>query len=559
MSDFSLNFFAVAAGFMVSLCAMPLMMRLARTLNIVDRPAHRKIHTRPVPYLGGLGIFLALAGVFALLMSQPLHAAETAKALAIAGATGAAFLLGLADDKFNFSARYKFFAQILIVLFFTWFGYPFEVVNLPGLGQFNLYYLSIPFTALWILALVNAMNLIDGTDGLSASVAAIVLGTVALMGYFLEDRAVCILAVGGMAAVTGFLVYNWRPARIYMGDGGSLGLGMLIATCLVSLGKETPLMPIKSYLLRSPGEPYLYQITLITFMALYPFMELSLTVLRRFLQGKSLGSADKGHLHHRLMNRGWTADQICLAAMLISLVGAGASVFSLMQYRGISAWFLASSGLLIGLLLHYCGLLDVLHPQILGARPHFLLANHFISMQKIKLDFAEDVAELNALVAQTCLELGIETVSISVAPGPKQTEPSVFHWKRAPEIHGTMLPAHSAPRGKTHAMFRDQVGLVDSITRAEWVFEPAATEEDIDVEYRVLMSEFMRKALSKAEALYQALEPADLKAALNCQRPLSSMQLRRRSVIQRQKVDQPSARTVLPPESDIPPAKLQNN
>ena len=558
MSDLSLVLIAVAAGFGVCVCAMPLMMRLAHALNLVDRPAHRKIHTQPVPYLGGLAILLAFIVVAALSLTKLLHAAETAKTLAIAGASGVAFLLGLADDKFSFSARYKFFGQVLIALFFTYFGYHFDVVTLPGLGQFNLYYLSIPFTALWVLALVNAMNLIDGADGLSASVAAVILGIVALMAYYVDDRAVCFLALGGMSAAIGFLAFNWRPARIYMGDGGSLGLGMLIACSLVALGEETPMTTIKSYLLRSPGEPFLYQITLVSAVAIYPFLELTLTVVRRFLQGKSLGSADKGHLHHRLMNRGWTADQICFAAILISLVSGGAALFSLLQYRGLSAWFLASSGLFVGLLLHYCGLLDLLQPQILGARPHFLIANHFVSMQKIKLDFAADVAELNALIAQTCLELGIESFSMTVAPGPKQSEPSQFSWKRTPDAHGTLLSANPAPRGAAHPMFRDQVTHSDGLTSAEWVFEAAATEEDIDVEYRVLMSEFMRKTLVKAAALYQALDPVDLQSAVANQRPLSSMQLRRRSTVQRPEPEPPPARAPLP-KTDIPPTSLQNN
>jgi len=559
MSDLSLILYAVVAGFGVSICAMPLMMRLARALNVVDRPAHRKIHTQPVPYLGGLAILLAFSVVAALSLTKLPYAAETAKTLAIAGASAAAFLLGLADDKFNFSARYKFFGQALIVFFFTYFGYQFDVVTLPGIGQFNLYYLGIPFTALWVLALVNAMNLIDGADGLSASVAAVILGIIALMAVYVEDRTVCFLALGGMAAAVGFLLFNWRPARIYLGDGGSLGLGMLIACCLVALGKETPIMTLKSYLTRSPGEPFLYQITLVSAIAMYPFLELILTVVRRLLQGKSLGSADKGHLHHRLMNRGWTADQVCFAAILISLVGGGAALFTLMQYRGLSAWFLASSGLFVGLLLHYCGLLDLLQPQILGARPHFLIANHFVSMQKIKLDFAMDVAELNALIAQTCLELGIETFSMTIAPGPKQSEASLFSWKRTPDAHRTLLPANPASRGKTQAMFRDQVALSDGLSSAEWVFEPAATEEDIDVEYRVLMSEFMRKTLAKAAMLYQALDPVDVQSAITNQRPISSMQLRRRSTIQRPAPETPSARTPLAPKTDIPPAPLQNN
>ncbi len=560
MNDFGIFLYVAAAGFSASLCSIPLLMRLARALKIVDRPAHRKIHTEPIPYLGGVGIFIGFAACAVLLFITPgMRAADTAKAITLVTASLAAFLLGLADDKLNFRARYKLLGQIFIAAFFTYFGYQFEVVTLPGTLQLNLYYLSAPLTIFWILAVVNSINLIDGVDGLAASVVSIILGFIALMAFYLQDRLVCILALGGLTATLAFLAFNWRPARIYMGDAGSLGLGMLIACSLVSLGKDIPLMLIKEFLYRSPGEPILYHVALASAFVAYPFMELSLTVVRRFLQGKSIGVADKGHMHHRLISRGWRADQICLAAVLISLIFGGAASYTLLQFRGVAAWFLACGSLLAGILLHFSGMLDLLRPQFLGARPHFLLANHFIAMQRIKLDFVEDVAELNALLTQTCLEFGIEQFTMNVAPGPGQTEPSKFEWKRSVDAQAVMIPPGSAPRGKTNTMFRDQVQIENSVTSAEWIFEPTAIEEDIDVEYRVLMSEFMRRALFRAEALYQALDPAELKLTVNSARPVSSLQLRRRSTVQRPTSAVPEKRAQIPPaENDAPPATARN-
>ncbi|HYG76491.1 MAG TPA: MraY family glycosyltransferase [Planctomycetota bacterium] len=513
-----------------TLLTIPLMMKLAIRLNLVDRPAHRKIHTRPVPYLGGAAILAGVMAAVAILLLIPLGPAERAKLAFVIVPSSAAFLLGLADDRFSLRPRYKLLLQTLIVVACVIPGYRFEVLHLPGMSNFQLQFLAIPVTAVWMLALVNAMNFIDGADGLAASTASIIFLIIALLAAYMQDYVIGAISIAALASSVAFLVFNWRPASIYMGDCGSLGLGMLLATCMLALGQNLP-FTTPTGRPRTIGEPFLYQLPMLTAVAALPLLEITLTIMRRLLQGKPLGSADKGHLHHRLLNRGWRADHVCYGAIVFTLMSGGAAVFTLLQYRGLAAWFLVGAGVTFGMTLHFCGLLELLRPQVLGARPHFLLANHFISMQKIKLDFVESVEELNTLLIQTCQELGAEEFTLCVAPGKLQKEPAVLHWTRPFESTDSVLRM-------PQQLFKDDVALDTSVTRAEWTFVESTAEEALDVEYRVLMSEFMRASLVKAESLYQALSPEQLETALKTHRPLSSRQLRRRRISRQMPVRQ---------------------
>jgi len=531
MPEVSHSLVIAGIAFAGTLVSIPAMMLLAPRVNLVDRPAHRKIHTKPVPYLGGLAILLGVMASLVVLFSETLTPSENAKALYIILPSISAFLLGLADDRLNLKPRIKLLGQILIVATFVAMGYRFTVLTLPGLGQYNLYNLSYPLTAVWMLAVLNATNFIDGVDGLASSALIILLIVVALMAAYLQDFITGTLALATLGATLAFLIFNWRPAKIYLGDSGSLGIGMLAATCLVSLGQDLPFASATGRM-KSPNEPFLYQLPMLSAVAAYPLLEISLTILRRLLQGKPLGSADKGHLHHQLLNRGWRADRICYAVAVFGLMAGGAVVFTLIQYRGIAAWFLVGAGLASGIGLHFSGLMDVLRPwQALSARPHFLLAHHFISMQRIKLDFVENVEELNPLLAQTCLELGVHEFKLTVAPGKLQhSQCAVFAWKRPSETESEL----QSPLGHIPiVLFQDNARLEHSVTAAAWAFDARGTEEDLDVEFRVLMSDFMRTVLPKAEALYQKLTQDQLDIALTTQRPISSDSLRRRRASQR--------------------------
>jgi hypothetical protein len=330
---------------------------------------------------------------------------------------------------------------------------------------------------------------------LAASVGTVLLGGIALLAWHVNDRTILFAALGGVGALSAFLIFNWRPARIYMGDAGSLALGMFVSTLLLSVGQQrVPSVP--------PDEPFPYQIAAISLLALYPFFEISLTVVRRVLAGKPIGTGDKGHIHHRLLKQGWSAPMICTFAALLGAIAALTVFLGQLHYHGLTAGLLMVGGMLLGALLHFCGFLELLHPTaIKTSRPHFLIANHFIAMQRIKLELAAHMGEVEALVQTTSVELGVDAYKLTVLPRAEKATPHNLSWTRPASAHSSqLLPFGDGESGVSAQAFSDKCVSQRGST-AEWTFERVAHEGEIDVEYHVLMHDFMCRALRRAEAL----------------------------------------------------------
>lgn len=486
---------------LLALCGVKLMIRVAFWADIVDRPAHRKIHKQPVPYLGGVAVVLAL--LFVSLGWSFTHRVLVLcdKSALILTASVAAMVLGLLDDKYQLRARSKFLGQFLIASTFAFIGYRFDVIMVPGMQPFHLHQLSMPITVFWIMAIINAMNMIDGIDGLCGSVALVILAVIATMSYYLNDVANQRLALIGLGALLGFLYFNWRPARIYLGDAGTHGLGMLIAGLLVSLGQH------ESFSFRMEGgqavdaEPFLYQVPLVTAVVAYPLLEISFTVIRRLIKGKPIGSADRDHIHHRLMNIGWNAPFICYAAVGVSVLAGGVAVSNAAMNKGLAAWLLVLGGVVIGLGTHQIGLLEMFHLATMRQkRAHFLIANHFISMQKLKLKLANNLDDSLRLINQTCTELGVHAYNITIL-ADETGNPFQTTWERPVNAQSTLVYSHAPSSSGRAKAFSDQLNLTEINAMGAWTFEPIEKEEDIDIEHRVLMSDFMRRAIAQIEEL----------------------------------------------------------
>jgi UDP-GlcNAc:undecaprenyl-phosphate GlcNAc-1-phosphate transferase len=521
----------MGGAFAVSLLLMPLLMLVARRLGIVDQPAHRKTHAKPIPYLGGIGIaagFTAAAAVLCLwspLFPRPAGLWRTA---AIVGPALGALLLGLVDDKYSIRARYKLLGQIVIALGVSVFLYRIEVIKLPGMGSYEFFsWESIPLTVLWMLCVINGTNLIDGVDGLAGSVTALTFAVIAILALYLPqaDLLVAGIALAACGAALGFLCFNWRPARIYMGDAGSLACGALIATLLLALGQQQRFAGDPP-----PGnnptleEPYSYQFAKITLVAFYPMLELALSVVRRLLRGKPIGSADNGHIHHRLLRSGVSAPLICLFAMLLTTIAGSTVVAAELGYRGVSSWLLLACGGSVALLLHFCGVLELVRPRMLqGNRPHYLIANHFSAMQRHKLELAHTLEDVSTLIEQTCVEFGVERYELRLAgAGPHVV------WTKPASAHGSILPSADAPAqsGPTER-FSDKVERSNG-AHAAWTFEPHVFQDELDIEYHVLMSDFMSQALVCAERLAVAAGGAKSLTKDESARSVSSSALRKR-------------------------------
>src|SRR5665213_2644306 len=496
------------ASLILSLGLTPLFVRLARRWGFVDHPAHRKTHEEPVPYLGGVALFTSTLIVsflvfgFGLNMGESDTARSIIKVFFILGATFGMVLVGLWDDVKNIRPRYKLAGQVLFALLFTLFGFCFRILHLPGLPPVHLGLLSVPVTVFWIDAVVNAFNMIDGVDCLAGTVAAGSLFLLAVASALMGNVMGLMLAVMVLGAVVGFLFYNWKPAKIYLGDAGSGGLGMFLACSLVALGQNYGQSSYNPEA-KSFDQPFNYLIVLVTLLIGYPVLEIILSVFRRFLNGRPIASADRGHLHHRFLKAGWTVPEICWTALGLTFIPGLAALAIIEHQYGLAIWFLSGCGLILGLCLSTLGFLNFLKPQLrVFLRPHYQIAHHFISMQKIKLSLAATRGDVLTLVNQTCQEMGVKSYRLTVSADTrgKSGLDYSYQWNPTPHLETKTVISGSM----------DNVRLSGGVGRASWVFVPPTDQEELDIEYRVLISEFMREALQVAARLGKNRETLEL-------------------------------------------------
>lgn len=280
MSPYIYQILAIVASFGISLACVPVAMRLAFKIGAVDRPDERKVHSRVMPRLGGLAIFIAFVVVMAVFAKPvgPMWGLLIGAAII--------FVVGIIDDVWQLSPWLKLLGQCLAAVVVMKFGIMVNFVSNPFNGPLDLGYFSLPLTFLWIVGVTNAVNLIDGLDGLAAGVsgiAALTMGIVSLLqGQVVVALAAFILA----GAIGGFIPYNFYPARTFMGDGGSNFLGFCLA-CLAILGT------VKSTALIMLFVP-------IVILGI-PILDTFFAIIRRINKHAPIFRPDKDHLHHRLM------------------------------------------------------------------------------------------------------------------------------------------------------------------------------------------------------------------------------------------------------------------
>ncbi|RKH12138.1 undecaprenyl/decaprenyl-phosphate alpha-N-acetylglucosaminyl 1-phosphate transferase [Corallococcus sp. CA053C] len=312
----------------------------------------RKVHVRPIPRLGGIGIvggffaplcalFLVDSGVGLQFRAQT----ELIVGLFIGGALIAA--LGLYDDLRGADAKLKFSVQFAVALGLYAVGFRIEVLANPFGAELTLGFLSLPLTVLWVVGVINALNLIDGLDGLAGGVAFFGVGTHFLLALMRGDVLLCLLMIALAGAILGFLVFNFNPASIFMGDTGSMFLGFVLAAVSIKTSSKSGTAVA----------------LLVPVMALgLPIMDTLLAMVRRSLLGRPLFSADKEHIHHRLMSRLLLTHRTTVLVLyalctLFMLTALGLHFANSMQ----SALLLCGMGVVIVVLMRKLGYLDVRH------------------------------------------------------------------------------------------------------------------------------------------------------------------------------------------------------
>ncbi len=296
--------FGISLG--ISYLLTPLMRNIALKTGILSKPERRKVHTKPVPYLGGLGIYFAFViatlAVFYVNPQLKREFSEQIKGLLIGGTL--IVILGLWDDIRNIRAITKLLGQVVVAL--VLFGYKFriELFTNPFGGEIHIpLFWSALLTVVWIVGVINALNLIDGLDGLAAGVTLIASIALLSIALSLHNYITVLLLVTLAGSALGFLRLNFYPARIFMGDAGSMFLGYILASCVL----------LEIQYKAATAVALLIPITALTI----PIYDTSMAVVRRVLKRTPIFRADKKHLHHRLLSMGLSHKQVVLFLYLV--------------------------------------------------------------------------------------------------------------------------------------------------------------------------------------------------------------------------------------------------
>jgi UDP-GlcNAc:undecaprenyl-phosphate GlcNAc-1-phosphate transferase len=328
---------AFALACLVSALLTPLVRRFALARGLFDdQVLARKVHGRPVPRLGGMAI---AAGFYVPLLALLLQTSSVGAMFYANMRMSVSFLigglvicgLGLVDDLRGTGAWKKFLVQFAVAgaLFAT--GNRIEYITLPFVGSFALGALSLPFTLLWVVGVINALNLIDGLDGLAAGVAFFGVATTFAIAFLRPDPLMMLFMAALGGAVVGFWAYNFNPASIFMGDTGSMFLGYVLGVgAMQTSQKSSTVVAI-----------------LVPIVALgLPIADTFLAIIRRTIAGRPIFSADRGHIHHRLLDLGLSQRKAVLVLYGASiLLGVVALLLTLANSRE-TALILAATGLL---------------------------------------------------------------------------------------------------------------------------------------------------------------------------------------------------------------------
>lgn len=306
--------------FAFAICAVvvPLMIVLSRRLGVIANPSERHPHSKPMPLLGGLAMLIGF-GAAVLLFLPDFSTTERAGILGVLGVSGLAAVVLVADDRWSLPPLVKLGLQLLIAVIavvglgaLTGEPREFQItfVSLPGIGIIQLGLLSVPISLFWLLGMQNTVNLLDGVDGLAAGVVMIVAITLMFAGAGTRQPDVVQLSGALAGACGGFLLFNFSPARIFMGDSGAHFLGTALGVIsIVGIAKVAVAFALA-----------------VPILALaVPIADTAWAIVRRGRMRASVAQPDLKHIHHRLLDFGLNARQTCFvfysASGLLSAVG----------------------------------------------------------------------------------------------------------------------------------------------------------------------------------------------------------------------------------------------
>jgi UDP-GlcNAc:undecaprenyl-phosphate GlcNAc-1-phosphate transferase len=332
---------ALVLSLVVAAAVTPVVRTIARRAGVVDNPGGRRVHTRTIPRLGGIAVVVGFFAPLAALAFTQSDVAEMffADPLRMVGLAAGGLIiasLGAWDDIRGVRAWHKLAVQCAAALVAWGCGFRMEHLTLPFVGEMDLGIFGLPLTVLWIAAIVNAMNLIDGLDGLAGGIAFFACLTNFVVATLNDNPLVMLLAAALGGAILGFLLYNFNPATIFMGDSGSMFLGFVLAT---------------TSMMGSSIQGSTTVAILVPLISLgVPIMDTLFAMVRRILERRPIFSPDRGHIHHRLLDLGITHRRAVLILYGVSVVfTAGAITVALGRNWQVGVALLVLTVAMLGL------------------------------------------------------------------------------------------------------------------------------------------------------------------------------------------------------------------
>ncbi len=306
------------AAFLMSWLVQPHFRNLGFLTEIVDHPGYRRPHREPVPRTGGMAIFISFFCALFFLENVILRTPLPWSWLGILIGAGVAILaLGVGDDRFGIHAEKKLYGQLVVIMGLMLFGQRLDLVTLPLVGTIELGGWAWPFTMFWYLGFINSMNLIDGLDGLASGISILASLTLVAISWAVGEMYSTLFAATLCGATVAFFYWNVSKRKIFLGDSGSMWMGLVLASLLLNLSQKVPIpLPV----MIAP--------------MIVPIWDTGTTIVRRYRRRSSIFLADDFHLHHRLLRLGFSPAG---AVACLLLVTVGTTLFALSDFLDL-AW-----------------------------------------------------------------------------------------------------------------------------------------------------------------------------------------------------------------------------
>ncbi len=313
------NFYYLIIFLFIAILLTPFSIYIGNKFNIISKPHEKrgnkeKIKEKEMPRSGGIAIYLSFLILFLFIYSK----LESKEFLSIFLGGTTIFIVGLIDDRFGLPPIIKFLGEILGALIPIFYGVKVNFITNPKGGYFYLKELSVPFTLFWVTGITNAINIIDGLDGLASGIVSIVSTTLGLVAILKGNVLVSIICFAIAGIAIGFLVFNFPPAKVYLGDSGALLFGFILG----EIGVWGALKTTTSVIL------------LVAILALgFPILDTFSAILRRLIRKKSIFEADMDHIHYKLLYSGLKEKEVIIVLYLITLIF---SLLSILIIKGFS-------------------------------------------------------------------------------------------------------------------------------------------------------------------------------------------------------------------------------